>query len=129
MFTITWQGVRKDQLIKMILENSHPATAPDTTHLTAPAFFTANTNHTDNAYSLLRLDTATSLRPDQALVQLPVSAQPALDDSTCSLVPDTALEPLPNTPPQRAGNMGNTQPQSSDAAQPLSTNDTHPINE
>ncbi|KAK4315075.1 hypothetical protein Pmani_013679 [Petrolisthes manimaculis] len=101
---------RKDILINMILDNAQPATAPDTARLAAPASPPARTHHT-GVTPLPPHDTADSPRHEQAPLPSPVHTQPVMDDSTSSLLPDTAPElRTQDFLPQRIDNMENTQP-------------------
>lgn len=100
---------RKDLLIDMILKNSQPVTSHDAAPL---------------------------LHPDQASRPLLFNDQLALDNATCSLLPDTAPVLRPdNAPPrhpngakpQLANDKENAQPLHPDAAQPLTLDDAQQI--
>ncbi|KAK4289455.1 hypothetical protein Pmani_037572 [Petrolisthes manimaculis] len=96
--------------INMILDNAQPATAPDTARLAAPASPPARTHHTGVTPPPPH-DTADSPRHEQAPLPSPVHTQPVMDDSTSSLLPDTAPElRTQDFLPQRIDNMENTQP-------------------
>lgn len=111
--------MRKDKLIKMILEMSQPDPAPDTVNLATTASTTRTTNNINTSSSLDHHSASLPHHPDHTAQPIPSKEQQILDQTTCLLRLDTAPELSPDDDaPRSPVNRQNTQPQPQDTSNP-----------